>query len=537
MRYLAVTLGHNSSALYYDDATNQVLGYEEERLTRKKNDSAFPINALNRLDRITGGHSTHCDKVLVSHWFDHFDPAKATKYWDPSFFGTRKIESVDHHTAHAWSAVAFYEEHAKLIKPCDILVVDGFGNDQNCYSLYTYDPMKPLTLTKKRRVYGYSCSMGLLYQWAAEMCGMDGQADVYKFLGYRTKIDPLMVGELDKAAQEIADIYITRVDSWSYHSPIIRRDRDKDGVIDGEYFQFIKEKTIALMSRIIPDPSNRPQVGYVVQAVLEKVIGYVVDEWIPKDPGRALLVAGGCFYNVRLNMILNETLPNNFCPMPVAGDQGCGFGLIRSVNSSCIGLMKSLNIGPRVTKFDPRMMTKVDDKLEYLSNDWIVNLVDGSGMEFGPRALCHTSTLCLPTEENVQLINSLNERNTVMPMAPVMTRAWGYKLFGEGLSKMEGGEKFMIAAFRYLPGVVEEYGIQGAAHLDLDGSWSGRPQIVDQRDNSLIHNILFHGGWPCLINTSLNYHGEPICFGPASVMHLHSRWQLKHRKFVTLWLE
>jgi len=40
-------------------------------------------------------------------------------------------------------------------------------------------------------------------------------------------------------------------------------------------------------------------------------------------------------------------------------------------------------------------------------------------MEFGPRALCNTSTLSLPYAENVEIINSLNKRNTVMPMAPV----------------------------------------------------------------------------------------------------------------------
>lgn len=551
--HLAVTLGHNASALLYDTETHQTIGYEEERLTRKKNDSSFPINSLKRLYRSSKGRALNSTpSVLVSHWFDNFDPRMSTKYWDSTFFHDKRVISVDHHDAHAWSAIAFYEDHAKLVKPCDVIVIDGFGNDQVCYSWYTYDPIYPGHINNMQRVFGYDASVGLLYQWAAEMCGMDGQADVYKFLGYRTHVNHEILPQLNAAADEIIGTYLLRIDSVSHgFRPNYPRWNSGD-LINKDQFTATKESTIAMMKRLIPDWEDRANTGYVVQRVLEEVILYVIDKWVGQHEGRSLLVAGGCFYNVRLNSRIMDQFPQTFCPMPVAGDQGCAFGLIRSRVESPIGLTHSLCVSQRAPWGTSRTVLSSKEasykrgqesakKVAALIDEgYIVNLIDGRSMEFGPRALCHTSTLCKPTLENVEIINHLNNRNTVMPMAPVMTRAWAYRLFGERLRKIEGGEKFMITALDYLPGVVEEFGIEGAAHQDLDGSWSGRPQVVDQVDEPFIHSVLTHGGWPCLINTSFNYHGLPICFGIVSVQATHKMWLercSRNAKFLTVWIE
>ena len=65
------------------------------------------------------------------------------------------------------------------------------------------------------------------------------------------------------------------------------------------------------------------------------------------------------------------------------------------------------------TKNKKDLITFCNKKLQ---KNEIVQVVSGN-MEFGPRALCNTSTLSLPYVENVEIINSLNKRNTVMPMA------------------------------------------------------------------------------------------------------------------------
>jgi predicted NodU family carbamoyl transferase len=84
----------------------------------------------------------------------------------------------------------------------------------------------------------------------------------------------------------------------------------------------------------------------------------------------------------------------------------------------------------------------------------------------------------------------------------------------------------MVTAHNYLDSVfIEE--IQGAAHRDLDGTWSGRPQLVEH-DEGIIGPILEYlkGCYDIelLINTSLNIHGEPIVFEMDSLTHTAAHW-------------
>ena len=59
----------------------------------------------------------------------------------------------------------------------------------------------------------------------------------------------------------------------------------------------------------------------------------------------------------------------------------------------------------------------IDRISELLKQDKIVNIMTDD-LEFGPRALGSTTTMALPTRNNVSYINKLNNRNDVMPMAP-----------------------------------------------------------------------------------------------------------------------
>jgi carbamoyltransferase len=555
--FLAVTLGHNSSAVFYDSETHRVIGFEEERLSGIKSDSSFPEASLNTIFEILeeAGTPVQLEQVYVSHWFDNFDPKVSNKYWNADYFSGDNVEIVqmDHHSAHAWSAIAFYEEQYRPLRICDVLVVDGFGNNQNCISLFEYDAHGN-ALTTKRRVFGYSASLGLLYQWAAEVVGMDGMNDVYKFLGYRIHIDPALRPELDHVALALSDTYFNKIVHPDRSVPPLNWNAQGQ-VISMVDFEHAKNVVKNLLTLVVPP--GRDNMGYVVQAILENVILKLIDQWLPKDPTRPLLVAGGCFYNVRLNMLINERIPGPFCPMPVAGDQGCAFGAIRYAALNCHGLMKSLCIGPRPTiesdelvegpaRFvhSTRGSTALPSMIaKLLLNNVIVNVVQ-DGMEFGPRALCHTSTLCLPTTENVDLINHMNKRNTVMPMAPVMLRHWAERLFDHrDLANVIGGEQFMIMALRYKEGVVEEHNIYGAAHPELDGGYTGRPQVVDRPHNPLMYGILQEGNFPCLVNTSLNYHGEPIVYSHFDAVELHGRWLIalqelgvSSEKLVTIWV-
>jgi len=82
---LMVTLGHNSSALFYD-GTNKPIGYEEERLNGIKSSSAFPAKAISEIIINLPADALYGATLMISHWFNTFDMDKfPEKYFDHEF--------------------------------------------------------------------------------------------------------------------------------------------------------------------------------------------------------------------------------------------------------------------------------------------------------------------------------------------------------------------------------------------------------------------------------------------------------------------
>lgn len=158
-------------------------------------------------------------------------------------------------------------------------------------------------------------------------------------------------------------------------------------------------------------------------------------------------------------------------------------------------------------------------------------------MEFGPRALCNTSSLFLPTAALVAQNNKNNNRNEVMPCAPVIKKENGHIFFDKKeLDRTVGSDKFMICTHDYaLPKMnsaligdavvkafLEMY--SGVSHSKTlhENVFTGRPQFVEE--STLIWHILdnienIHNGPKALVNTSFNAHGRPIAFDVMDILH------------------
>src|SRR5690606_7384649 len=238
-------------------------------------------------------------------------------------------------------------------------------------------------------------------------------------------------------------------------------------------------------------------------------------------PQPHILLVGGCFYNVKLNRRIQLDTQRRVFSHPLAGDQGAALGFTPGVNplgltwgARAIGERPCLP--PGVELVDEESWVGVASQL--LERDRIVNVVRG-GMEFGPRALCNTTTLALPTKENVSRINQLNERDDAMPMAPVMTRRAAMHFFRhDELLNIPVSDRFMITtvAFAEKP----DADIMGVAHNDpLSGEvFTARPQVVD---GGAMVALLRDMPDETLINTSFNYHGEPIVFTEDDACRTH----------------
>ncbi len=562
MQDLLLTLGHNASALTVDE-NGQLYGYEQERFDRQKSSSAFPKDAILQLiddGKLSRNMPT---KIYVSHWFDHRDII-GTKYFDITFLNdifNKKIEIIQcgesgktHHDAHAASVLCFAKEHTHDISDFNILVADGFGNKQEVISVYTIDKFGRPKL--KDRFYGYKQSLGLLYQSATSYCGMKENRDEYKFLGYESNIKEVLnfnsLYDLTNTVINNAFIFTERLmnskNKSREHLPETNGGTSEFGpVINFKYLieskkffcdnYFDNWLNIAQFEDASDIFKRRVVIGYAVQLFVETVM----QQFCHKYNFKNLMTCGGLFYNVKLNNTILNFIPGKYITHPINGDQGAAVGLYKLHNHLSEVKFGDMILGTTPDKDDllqhsqyyKRIIVGDEDDLliinqiaGLLSDGAIVNIMR-EGQEFGPRALCHTSTLALPRKKYVDMINKMNDRNEVMPMAPVITSSELQRLYdNHEYSKVIGSDKFMVITYHTKIDKVD-LAIYGVIHQDpIDGSlFTSRPQVLyeHEKHDAFMMSILRNLMTQILINTSFNYHGEPIILTKANAVETFNR--------------
>lgn len=541
-----ITLGHNSSVIFYD-GENSPIGYEEERLSGKKSDSSYPIKSINKIIEIVGEEYIKGSKVYISHWFDVFKTSEfPNKYFNFGHFHydfvakySLIVKSVNdkftHHDAHAYSGLAFLKYSTDEYMNMDMhhLVIDGFGNCGEVISLYK---QKEGNLELIKRVTGYMNSLGLFYQYATSYCGMKENQDEYKFLGYESKIkytlDKENIRLLDKLIEGNVNMFVNRI---FLEENIFTN--EKEIYLDVENLYKVRKYWYTIFDVVLNTVSEyqkgsdecRTVIGYFAQNVLEKVVLFFIRPYNVKN----ITCTGGCFMNVKLNNTILQNIQGKICVNPLCGDQGAAIGLYAYSNNNNFNF-SDLCWGVRQMQYEYKIVQHalqnnpidnvifVSDEIEFktiLSNlligNNIVNVIKGN-MEFGPRALCNTSTIAKPSKENVAYINKINNRNDVMPMAPVISES-ASRLFIDNneLDRVIGSNKFMIMAHT----VENDFIIynRGVCHIKPDlGTYTCRPQIINE--DNYMYDVLDNTDCTCLINTSFNTHGTPILYSLNDVL-------------------
>lgn len=533
MRELFITLGHNSSAVLAIDG-KVVAGYEQERLDRVKSSSAYPAQAI---DRMLGVHG-NVDKAYVSHWFDDFRLFDS-KYLDTGHLRglAMSVESVSpeftHHDAHCQSAISFYKSNAALpMGEANVLVVDGFGNRQECVSLYRISHLDG-TPQLMHRIYGYEMSLGLMYQYATEYLGMKPNQDEYKLLGYEAHVlehvDLSQVHRLLDAVDADARIHVDMMMSSGrkqYHGGTFPIDL---GALRGAKVRWwqMYQGWRDIVATPLSEVGTRCVVALCAQRFIERcVVALATDlvripRWALDAP---LILAGGCFLNVKLSRKVALATGRRCFPHPLSGDQGAALGFVPATVQGGL-LWGHRRIGDLPPESLPKGCNYVDQgewvgaAHRALEHGRIVNVVRGA-MEYGPRALCNTSTLAWSHRLNVSAINKLNDRDESMPMAPVISAESAKGVFRKSeMGILHPGEKFMVTTIAF-EGEPHD-NLKGVAHSDpLDPQlWTARPQVV--REGEDMHALLDSLDATCLINTSFNYHGEPIVCSEHEAVETH----------------
>lgn len=566
--YIALSLGHNASAIGIADG-KIVAAYEQERFSREKSSSKFAVDAIDKIIELYQPDPTAENCFLISHWYDDFDftdefHSKINKHYNYDLIDEYKEkynfkiikldEEFTHHDAHAVSAASFFMNHCteqQYERMVDdntyIFVMDGFGNKEEVVSIYTFgmDGQQNLKIFPIDRLYGYENSLGLMYQYATSFVGMKENEDEYKFLGYESRIeksvDKTAIRCIKRRAKDFVEGWFKRFISFANLSEIHEIHEPSGKYINTEYLDEVRNTWYKRFEELLIDLEfncactnsqhveiKRNIIGHYIQTIIELIHIKLLDYYKVDN----VIVSGGLYYNVKLNNTILKHVPGFVCAAPLAGDQGAAIGLyVKNVDQfpyydltwGYRKLDKNVDIPENLKPYVEFIDTQeelVEKAFGYLKNNDIVQVVTGN-MEFGPRALCNSSTLSIGYNDNVELINSINGRNTVMPFAPVtIPKAAEYLFDNNQLNRVVGSLGYMIVTVDYKPEVMDDpeaFKIYRGVANPYPGNkaYSGRPQVV-QDENSYIYKLIdrlyTELGIGAIINTSLNVHGKPIVY-------------------------
>ena len=542
------------SAHYHDSAAALVIdgvpacAVQEERLSRRKNDAAFPLGAIEwcldhaglqpgDLDAVVFYERSmrKFDRILTSalrtfpHSWRSFPHAiknsLGEKVWVRGIISSQlgvprsKILFTGHHQSHA--AAGFLTAPTSRAA---ILTADGVGEwatltvgqGERC-------PGRGANITLHREI-RYPHSLGMLYSTFTAFLGFAVNEDEYKVMGLAAYGRPTMTDAVRK---------------------LIRRTPDGAFALDMKYFEYQTTARQSYSPRFV-ELFGRPRNPYEpidletadgrryadcaasVQAVLEDTLVDITRELHRETGLPDLCLSGGVALNGVANArILAESGFERVFVPSAPGDAGCALGAALYTDRVFLGnpdrdVPDHPFWGPAVdsrelaqaAREDDQVVEELDDAVlieriaDQLAAGRIVGWMDGAS-EFGPRALGHRSILAAPHSREMRdrLNRDIKYREEFRPFAPVAPTEAADRYFDlpPGGSRLA---RFMSGVFPVRP----EWRSRLAAVTHVDGS--ARLQTLDRGMAPRLYQLLeAYGrrtGIPVLLNTSFNVAGEPI---------------------------
>jgi len=562
------------SAYYHDSAASLVIdgkiiaAAQEERFTRKKHDSSYPVNAINyclseaqlsfeKLDYVAFYDKPFLKFERLLETYVAFAPKgwqqfrMAMPIWlsEKLFLKnmiTKEIKKVypgfnpnllmfgEHHFSHA--ASAFY---ASPFEEAVVLTLDGVGE----WATTTVAIGKGNELNIVKEIH-FPHSLGLLYSAFTYYTGFRVNSGEYKLMGLAPYGEPKYK---DLILDKLIDLKV-----------------DGSFRLDQSYFNYATGLTMVnqKFADLFGEPVRKADtdeltqfhmdIAASIQAVTEEVVLTMTRSLAKEFSIKNLCMAGGVALNCVANgKILKDKSFKDIWIQPASGDAGGALGVAlalwhkelnepREVNYS--DSMSGAYLGPLYGQFAIETeLTESGAVFDSMSEDEVIEktaelLASGNAigwfqgrMEFGPRALGGRSILGDPRSEKMQKILNLKVKNreSFRPFAPSILREdlkdWfemdydsPYMLFVEGVKKnkrikMNPSEESLFGIDKLN---IKRSNIPAVTHVDF----SARIQTVHKETNPKYHKLIKsfkdRTGCPVLVNTSFNVRGEPIVCSP-----------------------
>lgn len=562
------------SAYYHDSAAaiikngDIIAAAQEERFTRIKQDSNFPINAINYCLEEAGITPEELDGVVYYEkpfvkferiletamayvpysmrsfinampvWLNKklFIPSQIDKHFEKKL--KCPIYFTSHHESHCASAFfpSPFEESA-------ILCLDGVGE----WDTTTWGIGKGNKIEIKQKI-EFPHSLGLLYSAFTGFLGFKVNSGEYKVMGLAPYGEPIYK---DLILEKLVDVK----DDGSFW-------------LNQEYFGYcttdymFNKKFEKLFNRPPRKPEtalsqNDMDIAASIQAVTEEIIIKLADYVYNQTGMKNLCLAGGCALNCVSNgNILKHGKFENIWIQPAAGDAGGALGAALAIHYMLFDNKREITgsdfqkgslLGPKysddeilstLNKFNAKYK-KYDNEEEvckivakYISEGKSIGHFAGR-MEYGPRALGNRSILADPRNREMQknLNLAIKKRESFRPFAPSCLEEDVEKFFA-----IKEGKKspYMLLTQPISDSIKteltqEEKNYKGIEKLKAYRSilpaithvnYSARIQTVSKEVNPRYWNIIneFKKLTDCsvVVNTSFNIRGEPIVNTPEN---------------------
>lgn len=536
---------HDASAVLLEDGI-VVAAAEQERFSRKKHDTSFPLDAVRyclesqgitikdvafvcfyekpllKLERVLSQHlatfpqSYRTFLASMPSWMTERLHIRSTVRKKLSYRGD--VLFVEHHLAHAASAF--------LVSPfrkAAILTVDGVGE----WTTTAYGVGEGNDITLRKRIV-FPHSLGLLYSTLTAYLGFTVNNSEYKVMGLSA------YGDMDKKTNPY----------YGKLRQVVDLKKDGSYSLDMGYFTYLhadrmpSRKLCALLGgpvrrRHEEITMRHKDIAAALQLLTEETLTAMLRHVHAETGCENLVLAGGVALNSVFNgKILKSSPFRRVWIQPNASDGGASMGAASYIYHTLLGnerayVLTDASLGPGYTAEDIKRFldsqgitySAFKDEAELLketagliSQGNVVGWFQGR-MEWGPRALGNRSILADPTNPSMRdILNSkVKHRELFRPFAPSVCADDAPTYFECDIPLPEPAD-FMLMVYP----VRKEWHERLPAVTHVDGS--GRLQAVRKEQHPLYYALIKEfgrlSGIPILVNTSFNIRGEPIVCTP-----------------------